>query len=193
MTSGARRMALKESRRTRRRGGRSLVEDQVERREDASTRRELRTPRDAIGNAGVSDLPLRAHEALGERRFGHEKRARDIRRREAAESVERQGDPGVEGERGVRAGEDEPETVVRELLVSAAGVDRVHGLLALQERGLAREDPLAAQPVERLVPGGPDDPRARARGHALDGPAFGRDGEGLLHGFLGGSKPRRAG
>ena len=54
-----------------------------------------------------------------------------------------------------------------------------------EERRLAREDPLAPQAVERLVPRRPDDPRARARGDALDGPALGRDGEGLLHGLLG--------
>src|SRR5258708_25077215 len=39
---------------------------------------------------------------------------------------------------------------------------------------------LAAQPVERLVPRGGDDPATRVRRHPVAWPAFGGDGERLL-------------
>src|SRR5581483_541456 len=50
---------------------------------------------------------------------------------------------------------------------------------------LPREDALSAEPVDRPVPRGRDDPRARAGGDAVPGPSLERDGEGLLDGVLG--------
>ena len=59
----------------------ALVEDQVQDLQDpveALGQEVVR--RDSIGDAGVADLPLRAHEPLGERRLGHEEGPRDLRR-----------------------------------------------------------------------------------------------------------------
>src|SRR6185295_19760456 len=116
------------------------------------------------------------------RRLGHEERAGDLGGREAAEQAQGERDPGGRGERGVTAGEDQPQPVV------------AHGALlrlrlALREPqrlGLAVvADRLAAQPVERLVAGRRDDPARGGGWHAVDGPAGDRRHERLLHALLG--------
>src|SRR5439155_3673653 len=84
------------------------------------------------------------------------------------------------------AREDQREPLVR---------DRAHILLlvlARRQRGEAGErlaltgqHALAAKPVDRLVPRGGDDPRARVRRDAVPGPPLECNGEGLLDGVLG--------
>jgi hypothetical protein len=49
---------------------------------------------------------------------------------------------------------------------------------------LRLQRPFAAEPVDRPVAGGGDDPRARARRDAVPRPALGGDDEGLLDGVL---------
>ena len=87
------------------------------------------------------------------------------------------------GERRVAAGEDEREPVVG---------DRAHVVLLGGQRlepgeqlGLARERPLAPEPVDRAVARGRDDPGARVARHAVARPALERDREGVLHRVLG--------
>ena len=164
----------------------ALVEDEVERREDAlEAPGELGARGHPVRDACAPDLPLGADEALGQRAFRNEKRARDLRRREAPERVQCERDARVQRQRRVRAREDEPEAVVGEFFEQAVRGGRVHGLLLAQEGRLAREDPLAAQAVERLVARGPDDPCAGTRRDALGRPALRGDHERLLHGLLG--------
>ena len=89
------------------------VEDEVDRREDGAQpigKKVLR--RHAQRDAGVADLPLRAHEPLRERRLRNEEAARDLRRREAADEAQRQRDLRVGGERRMAAREDQLEAFV---------------------------------------------------------------------------------
>jgi hypothetical protein len=56
---------------------------------------------------------------------------------------------------------------------------------ALELAQLLRVAAIAAQPVDRAVPGGESDPAGRVGGHALDRPTRHRLDERLLHGVLG--------
>ena len=128
----------------------ALVEDEVEDGEHrAQPLRQQVVGRDAEGDAGVADLPLRADEPLRHRRLGDEERVRDLRRRQAGDLPQRQRDPRLGGERRVAAGEDEREAVVG---------DRAHVVLLGRQRleprqqlGLAGEGLLAPDPVDRAV------------------------------------------
>ena len=139
--------------------------------------------RDAEGDPGAADLPLRADEALRHRRLCDEERMCDLGGREAADLAERQRDAAVRGERRVTAREDE-----REALVG----DRAHVVLLgrqfLQppdELGFPLEDLLATDPVDRAVAGSRDDPGSRSTRHAFSGPPLDRGRERVLHGVLG--------
>ena len=131
--------------------------------------------RDAERDAGAADLPLRAHEPLRHRRLRDEERVRDLGRREAADLAQRQRDAALGGERRVAAREDEREAVVG---------DRAHVVLLggelLQppdELRLLLEDLLAADPVDRAVARGRDDPgagRSRQRRRAASARARSR-------------------
>ena len=159
-------------------GAVALVEDEVEDGEDAvEPLGEEVVRRHPVGDAGVADLPLRAHDPLGERRFGDEEGPGDLGRREAAERAQGQGDAGVERERRVAAGEDEPQPIVGK----AALASQAHG--RLRSRGheatldldqLLGVAPGAAQPVERPVARRRRDPgprvgRVRRRGATSPG------------------------
>ena len=141
--------------------GVALVEDEVEDGEHrAQPLGQQVVGRDAERDARVADLLLCAHEPLRHRRLGDEERVRDLGRRQAGDLAQRQRDPRLGRERGMAAGEDEREPVVG---------DRAHvvllgrkGLEPRQQLGLAGERLLAAQPVDRTVARGRDDPRARA-------------------------------
>ncbi len=139
--------------------------------------------RDAERDPGAADLPLRAHEPLRHRGLGDEERVCDLGRREAADLAQRQRDAALGGERRVAAREDEREALVR---------DRAHVVLlggkllqAADELGLLLEDLLAADPVDRAVARGRDDPRARVPRHAVARPALECRRERVLHGVLG--------
>ena len=95
----------------------ALVEDQVDggehRRQPV---RQLLLLGHAVGDAGVGDLALGAHEPLRHRGLGHEERARDLRHRQAAERPQRQRHARLGGERRVAAGEHQPQPVVGHLV-----------------------------------------------------------------------------
>ena len=94
-------------------GGVALVEYEVERpQHGVEPFGQVAVRGDAVGDAGAADLSLGAHQALRHRRRRHEERARDLLGRESPEGAERQGDLRLDGERGVAAGEDQPEAVV---------------------------------------------------------------------------------
>jgi len=61
----------------------------------------------------------------------------------------------------------------------------VHGRRDLEQAGLRRERPLAAQPVDGPVAGRRDEPGAGPLGDAVARPALGGDRERLLGGLLG--------
>jgi hypothetical protein len=61
----------------------------------------------------------------------------------------------------------------------------VRGLGQLEQAGLLRERPLAADAVDRAVARGRDQPDGRTGGDPVARPALGGDRERLLRGFLG--------
>ena len=125
----------------------ALVEDQVNHREDR---------RDSVGQVGpggyavgdprVPDLAFRPDQPLSHRRLGDEERAGDLRGAQAAEQPERQRDLRLPRERGVAAGEDQPQPVI------------LHGvLLGLALLGRFARRPAAPRP-------GPACPHVRPHG-----------------------------
>ncbi len=133
-------------------------------------------------DARRADLLLGAHEALRHRLLRHEERTRDLLRAQTAERAQRQRDLRVELQRGMAAGEDELEALVRDRRL-------VH--LVLRPRGhveqprLGGERPVPADAVDRAVPCGGGQPRPRALRRPVAGPALRGERERLLRGLLG--------
>ena len=98
-----------------------LVEDEVD---DFEHRREPRgavfADRNLERDVRVGDRLLRPHDALGDRRLGHEIRARDLGGREAADEPQRERDPRLDREHRVARDEDEPEHVVVDVVGEGA-------------------------------------------------------------------------
>src|SRR5512133_154295 len=140
--------------------------------------------RDAEGNPGFANLPLRSHQPLGKRRLVDEERARDLVRLQTRDLAERQGDLRLGCEGRVAAGEDEAKAFVG---------DRAHAVFFLgaqalescEQLGLACERALAADPVDRAVAGRRDDPCTGIARRALSRPALDGRREGVLHRVLG--------
>ena len=103
--------------------------------------------------AGVADLALGPHQPLGHRRLGHEEGAGDLGRGEAAEGAQGERDPGLEGERRVAAGEDQPQPVVGDAAVPSC-----------RRRGRARRWTVSAVRHGRLLDLGRAAPRRAAAG-----------------------------
>jgi hypothetical protein len=72
--------------------------------------------RHPVGDAGCRDLRLGAGQALGHRRFGHQERFGDLGGGAPRQGSQRQGHPALQRQGRVAAGEDEPETVVFDLI-----------------------------------------------------------------------------
>ena len=70
--------------------------------------------RDAERDLRVDDLSLRSDEALRDRRLGLQERARDLGGRESRDRTKRERQLRLARERGMTAGEDELEALVRE-------------------------------------------------------------------------------
>lgn len=135
-----------------------------------------------VGDAGVADLALGAHQPLRHRRLGHEERPGDLLGAEPAEQAQRERHLRLDGQGGVAAGEDEPQPVV------AHGSD-LHRVVAHVQEGRLHVSVgaggLLTQPVDRLAPGRRDDPAHRAGWDAVRGPALHGSDERVLHGLLG--------
>ena len=165
----------------------TLVEDQVQRREHGrQPRGQLRPFRHLVRESPVPDRPLRAYQALGDRRLGYQERPRDLRRREAPHQPQRERDAAVGGKRGMAAGEDQPEPVVGHLvgdLIDAGHVRRrmrrAERLVGEGVRARARAAG-AAQMIEGPPSGRGEEPGARTVRDAVRGPV----GERLLEGLL---------
>ena len=170
--------------------GVALVEDQVQRRQHrAEPRRQVGVARDLVGDPGAADLGLGAHDALRHRALGDQEGARHLAGGQPAEQPQRQRDARLLSQRGVAAGEDQPQALVG---------DRAHGLVVLvglvrpgqrlQPRELLssrRRAPLGPQPVDRAVARRGDDPRRRVGGDAVARPALERDRARVLDRLLG--------
>ena len=74
-----------------------------------------------VRNAGVADLALGAHQALGHRRRRHQKRARDLVGLQAAQRAQRQRDLRLERKRRMAAGEDQAQAIVGDLVGVVVG------------------------------------------------------------------------
>ena len=172
--------------------GVALVEDQVEDLEHAAEPlRQERQIGDPVRDAGIADLPLRADEALGERRLRDEEGPGDLGRRQAAERPQGQRHATVQRQRRVAAGEDQPESVVGDVHLVLSGIGRDRGELrldlgiALERPGLLAQARASAEPVDGPVAGRRRDPRTGVVGHAPDRPRLERRHERLLDGLLG--------
>ena len=157
------------------------VEDEV----DDAEHRDQPVGKDVVArhaerDAGVADLALRAHEPLRHRRFGHEERARDLVRLESAERPQRERDLRLDPERRVAAREHEAQALVGDRrVVHRLGVDRDEQL------GLARECPVATDPVDGAVLRHRHEPARRVGGHTVARPALDRGRDRVLESVLG--------
>jgi len=161
----------------------ALVEDEVDDREHCAQAigQEMRG-RDAERDARRLDFSLRAHESLRHRLLGNEERTSNFLRPQPAERPQRQRDLRVELERGMAAGEDELEALVRDRRL----VHHVlHRFRDVEQAGLLGKRAVAADAVDRAVARCGHEPRTRARRGPVARPAVGSDRERLLGGFLG--------
>ena len=129
--------------------------------------------RHPVGNAGVADLALGAHEPLRHRRLGHEEGTRDLTGLEPADGAQRERHPRLERQRGMRAREDQPQPVVP-LGRGRGELGRVGRRTAPRQLihhhpllHLAELDAPAAQHVERAVARDGGQPRTGVAGHPL--------------------------
>ena len=102
---------------------------------------------------------------------------------EAAERAQRQRDLSFDRERGMAAGEDEPEPVVddgRHVVVLVADEQFLRGRL------LVAALRFATKPIDRLPSGRREQPGPWSIGHAVERPALERDDDRLLQRVFGG-------
>src|SRR5262245_2073355 len=129
----------------------------------------------------VLDLPLRARQPPLHRLGLDEERAGNLLGRQPAEGAERQRDLRFQRERRMTAGEDQLEPLIRKRPV-------VHLVLLsdrqVEQPRLLDEGAVAADAVERTVPGRGRQPCARVVRHTLPRPALRRDRERLLRRVL---------
>ena len=161
----------------------SLVVDQVDDREYC---REPIGQEVVGGNAkrdpGLLDLELCARQAALHRLLRDDERACDLLRRQSGNGAEGERHLRLGRERRVAAREDQLEALV----LDAARVELIHRrLLNLEQPGLREPGPVAADPVDRTVAAGRDQPRHRIGRDAVARPPRGRDRERLLGGLLG--------
>ena len=166
------------------RRGVALVEDEIEGGEHRPEAvGQLVVRRDDVRDAGVTDLALRTDEALLHRLLRGQERARDLGRLQASERPQRERHAGLGRERRMTAGEDQPQALVGNgAVLDLALLFRGHERLELAH--LVLEPARAPDPVDRLVPGGGRDPRARVARHSALRPDLERDDEGVLHRLL---------
>ncbi len=123
-----------------------------------------------IWNAGVPNLSLGAYEALGHRGCRDEKGSSDFLGLETAERAQGQRDLRIECERRVAAREDEAKTIVRDLVGEVLWlVDRAKERRIGEGLDLLVEARAAPDSIERLVPGGLNNPRPGNSGTPVAG------------------------
>ncbi len=168
----------------------AFVEEQVEHVENGVE------PRGQLGRAGyherhgaLAQRALGAHEPLRDGRLGGEECAGNLRDAEAAQCLERQRYLGLARERRVAAGEHHTQLVVGQRAVEhLAG--RLGGVGHVLQRGgqlvlLAVQGALAADDVQRMVPGHTHQPSRGIVGDAVVGPLAQRLEQRFLHDVFG--------
>jgi hypothetical protein len=133
--------------------------------------------------------PLRAHNALGDRRLWQQEGSRDLLGRQAANHSQRKSRAGLSRQTRVTSGEDEPKHLVADVVVQD-GIQIGHDLLLrVQVQGdhlvLASEHPAAAQMIQSLALGGRHQPGARSFRHACRGPPLKGGQQGFLRQIFG--------
>ena len=144
------------------------------------------------GDAGGEDLPLGPHQPLGHGRLGHEEGAGDLTRRQPSRRAQGERHLRVRRERGMAAGEDQAELVVRD----GVHVERFHDLgrvggglgrhdLATGGGLLLRAPPgLPPSAVECSAAGDGEEPGDRVVRLAIARPSLEGDDDGLLQRVL---------
>ena len=172
------------------RGAVTLVEEEVHDREhcDGALGEQVRRWH-AVRDAGVADLVLGAHEALGHRRLGHQKGAGDLGRRESDHGTQRQRDLRVEREGRMAAGEHEAQEVVvgPARLPSSSSIGSGSSPASMRATSWSFVSPgrVATQRVDRLVARHGREPRTGTARNAVAPPSVDGEREGVLRAFLG--------
>ena len=161
----------------------ALVEDQVDDREHGGQAiRQHIVRRHAERDAGGLDLVLRPHQPLGHGRLGHEERARDLGRRQAAERAQGERHLCFHCEGRMAAREHELESLVGKRRLPHPVL---HCLRHLEQVRLGGQGPIAPDAIEGAVARGGHEPGARLGRDSVARPALRGDRERLLGGFLG--------
>ena len=163
-------------------GGVALVEDEID---DFEHGRQARGAVQAGGNfeghMRFGERALGAHDALRDGGLRSEKGAGNLRRGEAAEQAQGEGDARFGREHGMAGDEDEAEQIVLDIAVGCAGegggeVGEGALLLVFELAGelfvFLLDARVAAQQVDGAVLGGGHEPRAGVLRHAGRGPLF---------------------
>jgi hypothetical protein len=126
---------------------------------------------------------LGTDEPLRHRLLRNEEGARNLIRAQPTEGAQGERDLRLERERGVAAGEEELQALIGDRCLHLDLV--LNGFRDIQQAGLFLELPVAADPIDRPVASGRDEPGARVVRDPVLGPALGCDRERLLSGLLG--------
>ena len=172
-----------------------LVEQQIQHSQHASgaLRQQVRR-RHLVRDARIADLVLGPDQPLGHGRLRDQERAGDLRGGQPGQCAQGQRHPGVQRERRMAAGEDQPQPVVGELAAAVTVVPtrgRPGGAAtarAGQRRHLVQLGRLgaaAAQPVQGAVTGHRGQPGAGPARDPVPRPAPHRLGERVLGTVLG--------
>ncbi len=165
-------------------GAIALVEQRVDDgKHGAKPVRQQMRGRYPVRDAGVGDLPLGPHQALGHRLFGNQERACDLGGGQPGESAQREGNLRLDGQRRVAAGEHQSQPVVADpaaIVFAPADAEIRHR--HLPELGLT--DGGAAQHVIGTVAGGGLQPPGGAGRDPVARPALEGFRERVLGAFL---------
>ncbi len=170
-----------------------LVEQQVQHGQHAggALRQQVRWGH-LVRDARVADLVLGPDQPLGHGRLRDQERPGDLRGGQPGQRAQGERDPGIQRQRRVTAGEDQPQPVVGELaaVIAVVAARRSRGPAALGgQRGhlvqLGCFGAAAAQPVQRAVAGHRGQPGAGPARDPVPRPAPHRPGERVLGAVLG--------
>ena len=170
-------------------GGMALVEDKVDHREHGGEAPgQLPGLGHRIRQPPHADLLLGADDALGDGRLRQEEGARDLAGGQPADEAQGQRHLALRGQRGMAAGEDQPEAVVSDGARIVGGKrlrPRAVGLVR-KRLDLAVDSTAAAQVVARAVARNRHQPGAGVVGQPVGGPVDQGRRHRLLHRLLGG-------
>ena len=164
----------------------ALVEQQVEHGQDAGrpVRQQVRG-RHPVRDRRVADLVLGPDQALGHGLLGDHERPGDLRGGQPGQRAQRQGDPRLQRQRRVAAGEDQPEPVVGDAAVVVVKVGIAGNGQGSRLPQPGRLGGAAAEPVQRAVARHRGQPGAGTARDAVARPGLQCLREGVLRALLG--------